>query len=101
MTPPSRAPDSAATPIASRSSTATAPRKRSRWPPSSTSPTPSSTAWSGSRVNAKEQLRRYLEQRREAGELELVLDQLSIDEVMRIVGATSTGAAAAASTSRA
>lgn len=32
-------------------------------------------------------LRRYLEQRREAGERELVLDDLTVEDVMRIVGA--------------
>ena len=34
-------------------------------------------------------LRRYLEQRRELGERELVLDGLSVDQVMRILGAPS------------
>ena len=34
----------------------------------------------------REQLRRYLEQRRELGERELVLDQLSVEEALRIVG---------------
>jgi len=34
----------------------------------------------------REQLRRYLEQRRELGERELVLDRLSVDEALRIVG---------------
>lgn len=38
-------------------------------------------------MDAREQLRRYLEQRREAGERELVLDGLTVDEVMRLVGA--------------
>src|SRR5438477_6789742 len=46
-----------------------------------------SIALNGSRVDGREQLRRYLEQRRETGELELVLDQLDVDEVMRLVGA--------------
>ncbi len=39
-------------------------------------------------------LRRYLEQRREAGESELILDRLSVDEVLRIVGAVGRGAVA-------
>jgi uracil-DNA glycosylase family 4 len=38
-------------------------------------------------VNVKDQLRAYLEQRREMGESEFVLDSMSIDEVMSIVGA--------------
>ena len=38
-------------------------------------------------MHAEELLRRYLEQRREQGEVELVLDTLSVEEVMRIIGA--------------
>jgi len=38
-------------------------------------------------VNARGLLRRYLEQRRELGETELVLDSLEVDEVMRLLGA--------------
>jgi DNA polymerase len=38
-------------------------------------------------VRADELLRRYLEQRRELGEQELVLDGLSVDDVMRLIGA--------------
>src|SRR5688572_22746000 len=38
-------------------------------------------------MDARDQLRRYLEQRREMGERELVLDDMSVDDVMRIVGA--------------
>jgi uracil-DNA glycosylase family 4 len=38
-------------------------------------------------VNVEELFRRYLEQRREMGESELVLDSLTVDEVLRIVGA--------------
>lgn len=38
-------------------------------------------------MDAREQLRRYLEQRREAGESELVLDHLDVDDVLRLVGA--------------
>lgn len=43
-------------------------------------------------MDAREQLRRYLEQRRESGEQELLLDQLTVDDVLRIVGAPSVGA---------
>jgi len=52
--------------------------------------------WSGSSpprapwpepVDARERLRRYLEQRRELGESELVLDGLSVDDVLKVVGA--------------
>lgn len=38
-------------------------------------------------MNARALLRRYLEQRRELGESELVLDSLEVDEVMRLLGA--------------
>ena len=38
-------------------------------------------------MNARERLRQFLEQRRELGESELVLDRMSVDEVLRIVGA--------------
>jgi uracil-DNA glycosylase len=38
-------------------------------------------------VDGKERLRRYLEQRRESGERELVLDGMTVDDVLRIVGA--------------
>ena len=38
-------------------------------------------------MNVEELFRRYLEQRREMGESELVLDALTVDEVLRIVGA--------------
>jgi uracil-DNA glycosylase family 4 len=38
-------------------------------------------------VDIRAQLRRYLEQRRDAGDQELVLDSLSVDEVMRLLGA--------------
>ena len=45
-------------------------------------------AWNAwGRVDAREQLRRYLEQRKESGESELVLDQLDVDDVMRLIGA--------------
>jgi uracil-DNA glycosylase family 4 len=45
-------------------------------------------------VDGKERLRRYLEQRRETGERELVLDGMTVDDVMRIVGARQGTAAA-------
>jgi uracil-DNA glycosylase family 4 len=38
-------------------------------------------------MDAREQLRRFLEQRRDAGETELVFDQLSVDDAMRMLGA--------------
>ncbi|HWZ57558.1 MAG TPA: uracil-DNA glycosylase [Gemmatimonadaceae bacterium] len=38
-------------------------------------------------MDARAQLRRYLEQRRDAGDQELVLDTMSVDEVMRLLGA--------------
>jgi uracil-DNA glycosylase len=38
-------------------------------------------------MDAKNLLRRYLEQRRELGESELVLDSMNVDEVMRLLGA--------------
>lgn len=38
-------------------------------------------------MDAREQLRRFLEQRKEAGETELVFDQLSVEEAMRLLGA--------------
>ncbi|MEO7455467.1 MAG: hypothetical protein ABIY52_04345, partial [Gemmatimonadaceae bacterium] len=38
-------------------------------------------------MDAEEALRRYLEQRRELGESELVLDSLSVDEAMKLLGA--------------
>ncbi len=37
-------------------------------------------------MDAKERLRLYLEQRRDAGETELVLDSMSVEEVMRLLG---------------
>lgn len=39
-------------------------------------------------MDAKEILRRYLEQRRELGESEFVLDRLHVEDVMRMIGAT-------------
>jgi len=41
-------------------------------------------------VDAKALLRRYLEQRRELGESELVLDSLQVDDVMRMLGAVGS-----------
>ena len=41
-------------------------------------------------MDAKDRLRLYLEQRRELGESELVLDSLSVEDVMKMVGAKST-----------
>jgi uracil-DNA glycosylase family 4 len=46
-------------------------------------------------VRAEEMLRRYLEQRRELGEQELVLDSMSVDEVMRLIGAARAGRSSA------
>ena len=48
-------------------------------------------------MNAKERLRAYLEQRRELGESEMMLDALDVDDVMRMLGALpGAGAAGAA-----
>ena len=47
-------------------------------------------------MHAEELLRRYLEQRRDQGEVELVLDTLSVDDVMRIIGAARLARADAA-----
>ena len=38
-------------------------------------------------MDARDQLRRFLEQRREAGETELVFDSLSVEDAMRLLGA--------------
>jgi uracil-DNA glycosylase family 4 len=40
-------------------------------------------------MDARDLLRRYLEQRRELGESELVLDSLRVEDVMRLLGATA------------
>ncbi|HEX4685013.1 MAG TPA: hypothetical protein VH277_20005, partial [Gemmatimonadaceae bacterium] len=40
-------------------------------------------------MDAKELLRRYLEQRREMGESELVLDRMSVDEAMGLMTGAS------------
>lgn len=50
-------------------------------------------------MDARDQLRRYLEQRRDAGESELVLDSMSVDEVMRVLGAGAVERPRHASTS--
>ena len=47
-------------------------------------------------MDARERLRRYLEQRRDLGERELVLDSLSVDEVLGLVGARPRAGDAAA-----
>jgi hypothetical protein len=39
-------------------------------------------------VDARDRLRRYLEQRRETGERELQLDGMSVDDVLSVVSAT-------------
>jgi uracil-DNA glycosylase family 4 len=54
-------------------------------------------------MDGREQLRRYLEQRKESGERELVLDDLNVDEVLQILGATPrvTSASRPASADRA
>jgi hypothetical protein len=43
-------------------------------------------------MDPRERLRTYLEQRRETGETELVLDKLSIDEVLRIIAGEASSA---------
>lgn len=48
-------------------------------------------------MDAREQLRRYLEQRRELGETELALDGLTVEDALRILGA-KTGAQPVAAT---
>ena len=47
-------------------------------------------------MEPRERLKRYLEQRRELGERELVLDGMTVDDVMRIVGAAGSAPAASA-----
>jgi uracil-DNA glycosylase family 4 len=42
-------------------------------------------------MDAREALRRYLEQRRDLGERELVLDSLSVDEALALLGAAPSG----------
>ncbi|MEO6444303.1 MAG: uracil-DNA glycosylase family protein [Gemmatimonadaceae bacterium] len=48
-------------------------------------------------MDARERLRLYLEQRRDLGESELILDSMSVEEVMRVLGAGTVGRAAAPS----
>lgn len=43
-------------------------------------------------MDARDALRRYLEQRREMGETELVLDKLSVEETLRLIGAAGGAA---------
>ena len=43
-------------------------------------------------MDAREKLRQYLEQRREMGESELVLDTMTVDEALKIVGAKTVAA---------
>ena len=40
-------------------------------------------------MDARERLRQYLEQRREMGEVDLVLDTMSVDDVLKVVGGVS------------
>lgn len=47
-------------------------------------------------MDARGLLRRYLEQRRELGESELVLDGLKVEDVMRLLGATGSSSQAGA-----
>ncbi|NUO93076.1 MAG: hypothetical protein HOQ14_01145, partial [Gemmatimonadaceae bacterium] len=51
-------------------------------------------------MDAREALRRYLEQRRDLGESELVLDSLSVDEAMRLLGAARPGSSSAPASAR-
>jgi len=55
----------------------------------------SSIAWRPCSVDAKERLRRYLEQRRDMGETELLLDSMTVEDAMRAIGAIGTASAAA------
>jgi uracil-DNA glycosylase len=48
-------------------------------------------------MDARDALRRYLEQRRELGESELVLDSMSVEEAMRLLGAAKLAGSGAAS----
>lgn len=57
---------------------------------------PFSTAWDRCSVDARERLRRYLEQRRDMGETELLLDSMTVDDVMRAIGAHDAAAMAGA-----
>jgi uracil-DNA glycosylase family 4 len=46
-------------------------------------------------MDARDQLRRFLEQRREMGETELILDSMTVDEVMKLIGAPHQARASA------
>lgn len=52
-------------------------------------------------MDAREQLRRFLEQRREAGETELVFDRLSVEEALRLLGALPAAGQGSAADGRA
>jgi len=52
-------------------------------------------------MDARDQLRRFLEQRREMGETELILDSMTVDEVMKLIGAPHPSPAATRSASAA
>lgn len=45
-------------------------------------------------MDARSRLRRFLEQRREMGETELILDSMTVDEVMKLIGAPHQSPAA-------
>jgi uracil-DNA glycosylase len=51
-------------------------------------------------MDAREALRRYLEQRRDLGESELVLDSLSVEDALRLLGAAGRGSSAPAASAR-
>src|SRR4051794_10954952 len=84
MMPPRPARASASTRIALHSCLAAAAKSACRSCPNPKWPTRFSIAWRRC-LDAKDALRRYLEQRREMGESELVLDTMSIDEAMRLL----------------
>jgi DNA polymerase len=52
-------------------------------------------------MDGREKLRRYLEQRREMGETELVLDSMTVDEALRIVSGSSSARSSQAASPRA
>jgi uracil-DNA glycosylase len=52
-------------------------------------------------ADAREQLRRYLEQRREMGESELVLDSLTVEDALKLLGAKPAARSSAADEPRA
>ena len=51
-------------------------------------------------MDAREALRRYLEQRRDLGESELVLDSLSVEDALKLLGASGGGTSAASGAAR-